>query len=361
MAELITDKTTSKEVAQESNDLHQAINTALKAEEGGTKVHVFDPDMSPEEKKAEALKNVDVPQIKKDKAPLATDIGSADNEKVAEALSNVPTITTTPPPTSSSPPKKASPPPTAKSTTPGSFVQDPLKPGIPDWFHVGWTSFSNLPNPGDENAMAEFSKTHSPEEVKELYAKPRESNGSYEDDFIAQFINEKYFGEWYHNCGVVFVAIFFTWLLIKLRFGLFSCLITGAFFGKFVTPFDTWERTITKLVYFLIATYYRTSIKRTRRNARDDMQRLVSLNRLETDVETVGWMNLFMSRFWLIFEPVLSAQVIGQVDAILAENTPSFLDSIRMSSFTLGTKAPSVDGIKVYPSSAPDVVVSMVI
>lgn len=89
------------------------------------------------------------------------------------------------------------------------------------------------------------------------------------------------------------------------------------------------------------------------------MQRLVSLNRLETDVETVGWMNLFMSRFWLIFEPVLSAQVIGQVDAILAENTPSFLDSIRMSSFTLGTKAPSVDGIKVYPSSAPDVVVSI--
>lgn len=88
------------------------------------------------------------------------------------------------------------------------------------------------------------------------------------------------------------------------------------------------------------------------------MQRLVSLNRLETDVETVGWMNLFLSRFWLIFEPVLSAQVIEQVDALLAENTPAFLDSIRLSTFTLGTKAPRVEGIKVYPSSAPDVVVS---
>jgi Ca2+-dependent lipid-binding protein len=108
-----------------------------------------------------------------------------------------------------------------------------------------------------------------------------------------------------------------------------------------------------------IATYYRTSIKRTRRNARDDMQRQVSLNRLETDIETVGWMNHFLDRFWLIFEPALSAQVIGQVDAVLSENTPSFLDSIRMSSFTLGTKAPRVDGIKVYPGTAPDVVVSL--
>ncbi|CAO0794356.1 unnamed protein product [Mucor circinelloides] len=86
------------------------------------------------------------------------------------------------------------------------------------------------------------------------------------------------------------------------------------------------------------------------------MQRQVSINRLETDEETVGWMNHFLDRFWLIFEPALSAQIIGQVDAILAENTPSFLDSIRMSSFTLGTKAPSVDGIKVYPGTAPDVV-----
>jgi Ca2+-dependent lipid-binding protein len=111
-------------------------------------------------------------------------------------------------------------------------------------------------------------------------------------------------------------------------------------------------------LFYLIATYYRTSIKRTRRNARDDMSRQVSLTRLDTDIETVGWMNLFLSRFWLIFEPVLSAQIIGQVDTVLAENTPSFLDSIRMSSFTLGTKAPSVDGIKVYPGSAPDIVVS---
>ena len=87
------------------------------------------------------------------------------------------------------------------------------------------------------------------------------------------------------------------------------------------------------------------------------MQRQVALNRLESNTETVDWMNHFLDRFWLIFEPVLSAQVIGQMDAILSENTPSFLDSIRLSSFTLGTKAPRINSIKIYQGSDPDIVV----
>ncbi|CAO0794357.1 unnamed protein product [Mucor circinelloides] len=310
-------------IKDESNQLHQQLNTALKSEQGGAPVHVFNPDMPAEEKKDALLKNApEIPTIAeplKHSEPLTTDIGSTDNDKIAETLSK---------------PVNGD---KQTSKAPGAYVEQPvpIKGGIPDWYNVGWTGFSNLPNPGDEKAMQEFAKTHSPEEIKRIFEdRSRSSNGDYASDLVAQFVNEKYFGEWYHNCGVVFVAIFFTWLLIKIRLGLMSCLIVGAFF----------------------ATYYRTSIKRTRRNARDDMQRQVSINRLETDEETVGWMNHFLDRFWLIFEPALSAQIIGQVDAILAENTPSFLDSIRMSSFTLGTKAPSVDGIKVYPGTAPDVV-----
>ncbi|CEP18365.1 hypothetical protein [Parasitella parasitica] len=308
-------------IIDESKQLHHELNTALKSEEGGAPVHVFNPDQSAQQKKEEILENAPkLPTVVTDKKALTTDIGSTDTGKVAETVSN-----------SSNNNKQP-------SKTPGAYVEQPvpIKSGsLPDWYKVGWTGFSKFPNPGDEKAMAEFAKTHSPEEIKQIFEdRSRSSNGEYGSDLVAQFISEKYFGEWYHNCGVVFVAIFCTWLLIKIRLGLMSCLIAGAFF----------------------ATYYRTSIKRTRRNARDDMQRQVSLNRLETDEETVGWINHFLDRFWLIFEPALSAQIIGQVDAVLAENTPSFLDSIRMSSFTLGTKAPSVDGIKVYPGTAPDVV-----
>lgn len=210
---------TKEEIVQESKDLHQAVNTALK-NEGGAPVHTFDPDMPAEDKKAKAMKDVPVSTILEPTVPLATDIGSTDNKKVAEAFADPLTNSNTKSSTSTPNKKK-----------PGSFVEDPLRAGIPDWYNVGWTAFSNLPNPGDEKAMAEFSKTHSEELIKETYYKSRSSNGEV-DDFIAQFIAEKYYGEWYHNCGVVFVAIFFTWLLIKLRLGLMSCLIVGAFFGK---------------------------------------------------------------------------------------------------------------------------------
>jgi Ca2+-dependent lipid-binding protein len=108
----------------------------------------------------------------------------------------------------------------------------------------------------------------------------------------------------------------------------------------------------------LLGTYYQTSIRRLRRNMRDDLQRELMSTRLLTDVESADWINNFMSRFWLIYEPGLSAQIIGTADAILIDSTPSFLDSIRLSTFTLGTKAPRIEGIKTYPRTEPNVVVS---
>lgn len=82
------------------------------------------------------------------------------------------------------------------------------------------------------------------------------------------------------------------------------------------------------------------------------------VRQLESDNESVHWINHFMSRFWLIYEPVLSAQIIGQADAVLSENCPSFLDSIRLTTFTLGTKAPHIEFVKTYPRTEPNIVVS---
>jgi Ca2+-dependent lipid-binding protein len=79
---------------------------------------------------------------------------------------------------------------------------------------------------------------------------------------------------------------------------------------------------------------------------------------LENDAESTEWINNFMSKFWLIYEPVLSSTVVGIVDGILVDQTPAFLDSIRLTTFTLGTKAPRVESIKSFPKSDPDVVVS---
>lgn len=73
--------------------------------------------------------------------------------------------------------------------------------------------------------------------------------------------------------------------------------------------------------------------------------------------ETADWINNFLDRFWLIYEPVLSATIIQSVDQILSQNTPAFLDSIRLNTFTLGTKAPRIDRVRTFPHTDEDVVV----
>lgn len=70
--------------------------------------------------------------------------------------------------------------------------------------------------------------------------------------------------------------------------------------------------------------------------------------------ESVMWMNSALARFWAIYEPVLSATIISTVDAILVQNCPSFLDSIRLTTFTLGTKAPKVDFVRTIATKTEE-------
>lgn len=97
-------------------------------------------------------------------------------------------------------------------------------------------------------------------------------------------------------------------------------------------------------------------MQRVRRNARDDIQRELVKHRLASEHESADWINNFLDRFWLIYEPVLSETIVSTVDQILSTSTPAFLDSIRLSAFTLGTKAPRIDKVRTFPKTAEDVV-----
>lgn len=104
------------------------------------------------------------------------------------------------------------------------------------------------------------------------------------------------------------------------------------------------------------STYYTTSMARVRRRARDDIQRELVKTRLLSEHESADWMNHFLDRFWLIYEPVLSTIIRSTVDQILSVNTPAFLDSLRLSTFTLGNKAPRIDSVRTFPQTEEDIV-----
>ncbi|KIY73625.1 hypothetical protein CYLTODRAFT_386869, partial [Cylindrobasidium torrendii FP15055 ss-10] len=64
-----------------------------------------------------------------------------------------------------------------------------------------------------------------------------------------------------------------------------------------------------------------------------------------------------MDRFWPIYEPVLSASIVESVDQTLATSAPGFVDFMRLSTFTLGNKAPRIDAVHTFPRTEEDIVV----
>jgi Ca2+-dependent lipid-binding protein len=103
-------------------------------------------------------------------------------------------------------------------------------------------------------------------------------------------------------------------------------------------------------------TYYRTSLRRVRRNFRDDVNREMAKNRLETDHESLEWINSFLVKFWPIYAPVLCNTIIASVDQVLSTSTPAFLDNLRMKTFILGSKPPRLEHVKTYPKAEDDIV-----
>lgn len=146
---------------------------------------------------------------------------------------------------------------------------------------------------------------------------------------------DKFFGDWYHNAAIIVFACLISWLIAALGGGIGWVL----------------------LIMAGCSTYYRTSIRRVRRNFRDDINREMSKQRLETDTESLEWINSFLVKFWPIYAPVLCDTIINSVDQVLSTSTPAFLDNLRLKTFILGTKPPRLEHVKTYPKTEPDTVI----
>lgn len=136
------------------------------------------------------------------------------------------------------------------------------------------------------------------------------------------------------NVTIIYTAVVLTWLGVCLGGGISWCLV----------------------VIGCCSTYYQNTIERYRRAARDDAVRELWVQKLENETETVGWLNNFLDRFWVIYEPGLSATIKGVVDSVLEVSTPPFLESLSLTTFQLGNKAPRIHAVKTYPNTDSDTV-----
>lgn len=159
-----------------------------------------------------------------------------------------------------------------------------------------------------------------------------EAKTAWETALVGKYVPEDKLGKFWFDGASVILAVLTTYFFTRFGGGIFSMLIIGAFF----------------------TTYYNASSRRTRQRVRDDIAREMARHKMLDENETVMWMNSALTRFWAIYEPVLSATIISTVDAILVQNCPSFLDSIRLTTFTLGTKAPKIDFVRTIATKTEE-------
>ncbi|KAJ6501679.1 C2 domain-containing protein [Mycena vitilis] len=295
-------------MASPNGGAQSEVDAIMQNNNGRVAVHTFDPEAKPSEKGAAAGKARDqLKSVKNDSGPGAREL------TVESGKSNVvPTITV----------EDADDEKTADASE--DHDDTPQPPGalsgpagaIPDWYKVGWRQALRL----DAVPLAEGEDQVEQEQDKGV---------------LDMFLGEQFYGSWYHNAAVIIVAVFASHFLTRFHFGWGWLFIVLAFCN----------------------TYYSASMERVRRCARDDIQRELVKNRLLSEHESADWINNFLDRFWLIYEPVLSATIISSVDQILSTNTPAFLDSLRLTQFTLGTKAPRIDKVRTFPKTPDDEII----
>jgi Ca2+-dependent lipid-binding protein len=306
------------EAAQDPNNpvsAEQAEQAMLQeARKAGMPAMRFDPNASPEEKAAQARSQVP-PGFHRDKKSMGTALASDMGGKG---------------------PKLDLPPASKADILPAGAVEEEDEKSPTDdpsrWSRVGWAPrFGNGEDEDDDTTMLDH------------------------QTFLEGKLDDKWFGgkpkrrreriwsrncmltartDWYHNTGVIIFACLTSWTVAVLGGGLGWVMIIMAFCG----------------------TYYRTSIRRVRRNVRDDVNRQLQKTRLETDSESLEWINSFLVKFWPIYAPVLSQTIVQSVDQVLSNSVPSFLDALSLKEFVLGTKPPRVEFVKTYPKTDDDVV-----
>jgi Ca2+-dependent lipid-binding protein len=285
----------------------------------------FRPEMTPEQKKQEALKALPsgakvaksnrAEQVVTDQdagrplpnlpPPLLAGEGKIDGTEGAES---------TPARTSVASPQADG---ALASFKDGLRTMTQPKPTKAGWLEVGGGS------------MEEYRQINKEEEASGADDHVREHQ-----TYVEGLLPANLYGEWYHNIAIILFASLSAWIVGKLGLGIIYVVILMA----------------------VSSTYYRTSVRVMRRNARDDIVRSLAKQRLETEAETVDWMNSFLDKFWVIYEPVLSASIIASVDQVLATTTPTFLESMRIAEFSLGNKPPRMEHVKSYPKEEDDIV-----
>ncbi|KAG4097946.1 hypothetical protein H8356DRAFT_940322 [Neocallimastix lanati (nom. inval.)] len=125
---------------------------------------------------------------------------------------------------------------------------------------------------------------------------------------------------------VLLTAIFLSWLITRMGLSIAYVFLNICFFS---------------LIYAFVG---RVLTKKYEMKMRAEAQK-PSLN---TNQESIEWLNFLLQKIWGTIEPVATEMVPDIVDGILKDKCPPFLHSIRLTKFNLGSEAPRLESVETF-------------
>ncbi|QLG73085.1 hypothetical protein HG535_0E01690 [Zygotorulaspora mrakii] len=160
------------------------------------------------------------------------------------------------------------------------------------------------------------------------------SSGGSNARVIKAYILETFYNDWYSNVA----------------------LISGTCFGAWLCGYIGMSWWLLGYIFLCAGAVFGSEYRRFGSSIRDDLKRTAIEETLSDRSETTLWMNSFLSKFWVIYMPVLSQQVLDIVNPSLVGVAPGYgIDAISLEEFTLGSKAPAIKEIKSNTKAAKDV------
>lgn len=174
-------------------------------------------------------------------------------------------------------------------------------------------------------------------EEKDRLNESEDSLDTNTETLLDNILPDKLYGDWYHSVALYGIA------------GILSFII-GYFKFSFAPVF---------FVALITALLYRTSSKKYRNTLRDLIQKETTVQKIETDYESMEWLNNLLDKYWPLIEPKVSQDIVLQVNQILATNPaiPKFIKAIWIDQFTLGIKPPRIDHVKTLGNTNSNIVV----
>ncbi|AFN82451.1 Ca2+-dependent lipid-binding protein [Encephalitozoon romaleae SJ-2008] len=98
-------------------------------------------------------------------------------------------------------------------------------------------------------------------------------------------------------------------------------------------------------VGYVVFFVYNRKVERFTRSLKSLVYHSARKEKARNNGETVEWLNYVVKKFWEVAEPVISAEIYQQVNNELLKVTPPFLNGLRLTEFTLGSRSPFIEGI----------------